>query len=397
MHSSIPRGACLVLALLAGACHKEAPPPSGDPLLSNALDVQSPNTGVDDLIPNYTDRGIVILQANPQRPNFWDFDVASYGDQPTHVFRLKNLEKHVVTIRSMTPSCGCVQPTLRSADGSRFVRGVLGEDAPPFRVDPGAEFELEIKVDTTAIERMNTEKLVWVRMISDSESTPYFVVEAHLRVQRDFFCTPALVELGEVPRGYDKRASASVVADSRVSHARILGVERAQGPFSATVDETEVAGVPTWVLVVSAAKDAPPGYTHGKVVLRATGSDGTGEGRMLEVPVSANFVPRILTRPAQLRLDTVRDQATLVLECLVPGEKVALRKVRFEGPGPEFVVQTAAQNPDQGRSAKWSITLALSREGMGGGYTRTAVLELDDPEIPELRVPVTVVTSGEKP
>src|SRR6187455_3165688 len=177
MHSPIQRMA-LVLALASAGCDSKAPPAGSGPLL-----------------PNYIDRGIVILDANPQRPNYWDFDWVSYGEKPSHTFRLKNLEKKTVTITSVQPACGCAIVTLTSP-GQPLVRGLMGADAPPFRLAPDAVAELKLEIDTTLVGVMNAHKLVVVRVACDSAETPYLGLEAHLQVARDFLCSPALLDLG---------------------------------------------------------------------------------------------------------------------------------------------------------------------------------------------------------
>src|SRR5258705_12508950 len=194
MHSQFPRAA-LLLALACTGCHEQARPPSDGPLL-----------------PNYTDSGIVVLDPNPQRPNYWNFDVVTYGDRPKHVFRLKNLESATVTIRSVQPSCGCVLATLTSP-GQPLVRGLMAEDAAPFRLAPGALADLELAIDTTVVEVMNADKLVTVRIACDSVHSPYLGFEAHLKVTRDFLCSPKLVDLGEIPLGRTKQPSTTLVSE----------------------------------------------------------------------------------------------------------------------------------------------------------------------------------------
>lgn len=377
MHERLPRAA-LGLALLLCACHREpAPADSG--------------TGAGGpLLPNYTDRGIVVVDAQPQRPNFWDFDIVTYGDRPAHVFRLKNLDPDPVTIRSAVPSCGCLQITLSSADGQQIARGGIAPDARPFVLATGSEIELRVTVDTSVVEKTNSDKLAWVRVVCDSKNTPYLAFEVHVKVLRDFLCTPRLVDLGEIPQGYDKRATGTLTPEDVHSPAALLGIERIEGPYTATLDETRIGEVRSWMLAVDAKVDAPQGLALGKVVIRTTGSDGTGSGRPFEVPLSGRVVPRIVARPAAVRMSLVKDSATIELECLVPGQKVELKNVRFEGPGPDFVGTFAAEHLDGKQAAKWKIDLRLSGAGAQGGFTRTAVLELDDPQIPELRVPVTV-------
>ncbi len=373
MHSLIPRAA-LLLALACTGCHQQAPPPSDGPLL-----------------PNYIDRGIVVLDANPQRPNYWDFDVVTYGERPKHVFRLKNLEPTTVTIHNVQPSCGCVLATL-SSPGQPLVRGLLAPDAAPFRLVPGAVAELELAVDTTVVEVMNADKLVTVRIACDSPNSPYLGFEAHLKVTRDFLCSPRLIDLGQIPQGFTKQAGTSVVNEPMRLKALILGLERVEGPYTAHVDEEAIDDRRTWRVSVDAKEDAPFGLALGKVVLKTSGGDGTGTGLPFEIPISGQVVPRILATPAALRLTIVQDVAEIVVECLVPEQTVAIRKVRFEGAGPDFAVEFAPVKPENGRAAKWKVALHVTRAGAGGGYTRTAVIELDDPLIPELRVPVTVET-----
>ena len=100
MHSPFQR-LLLVLALASAGCDRQAKPSGSGPLL-----------------PNYVDRGIVILDPNPQRPNYWDFDLVSYGDRPEHTFRLKNLD----SARGRRPCTRGPGPSWRrsAARGSRW-------------------------------------------------------------------------------------------------------------------------------------------------------------------------------------------------------------------------------------------------------------------------------------
>jgi hypothetical protein len=374
MHSPFQR-MLVLLALASTGCNPKTPPSGSGPLL-----------------PNYVDRGIVILDPNPQRPNYWDFDLVSYGERPEHTFRLKNLEQKTVTITSVQPSCGCVLATL-SSPGQPLVRGLMAADAAPFRLAPGAVAELQVVIDTTVVGVMNADKLVTVRIASDSSETPFLGLEAHIKVTRDFLCSPALLDLGEIPQGGAKQANTSVVNESLHPQARILGLERVDGPFVAHVDEEPIGERITWRVTVEVREDAPFGLARGKVVLNASGTDGTGTGRQFEIPISGQVVPRILARPSALRLSITQDVAELSLECLLPDEKVAIKKVRFEGAGPDLKVDLEPTSPDkQGRASKWRVVLRVTPEGARGGYTRLAVIELDDAKIPELRVPVTVET-----
>lgn len=370
----------LLLALALAGCDSKAPPSVPDAGRSSTS-----------LLPNYIDRGIVILDANPQRPNYWDFDWVTYGDRPTHTFRLKNVEKQTVTFTSVQPACGCAIVTL-SSPGQPLVRGLMGADSPPFRLAPGAVADLELAIDSTQVGVMNAHKLVVVRMICDSRETPILTLEAHLQVSRGFLCSPPLLELGEIPQAGTRQASTSVVNERAQLQAKILGLERVEGPFVAHLDEEPIGERITWRVTVDAKLDAPAGLVRGKVVLNTSGADGTGTGRPFEIPISGQVVPRILARPPSLRLSVTQDVAELTVECLVPGEQVAIKRVRFEGVGPDLKADFEAPRTENDRAPKWRVVLRVTPEGARGGYTRIAVIELDDPKIPELRVPVTVET-----
>lgn len=376
MHTRFSIAAGLALFALGAGCTRSTDAPSG----------AAPGPGP--ILPDYTTHGIVVVDPNPQRPNYWNFDRVPYGERPRHVFRLKNLEAQPVVVRDMQASCGCVQPALRSADGQQVYRGRIVPGVAPFTLAPGAEAELEIVMDTTFVEMMNVDKLGTVRILCDSPSTPILGFEAHIVVTRDFRVVPALIDLGEIAQGWAKRGRGDVTTDVAGAQARILGLERVEGPFTAHVDETMLGGERGWIVSVDAREDLAIGGVSGKVVLQTTGSDGTGRGRDFEIPIAGQVVPRIVTRPSLLRFVPGQTQAELRLECLAPGEKVALTAVEFEGPGPEIEVETSPDEKGAARSSGWRIVLKPKGSLPPGGFARRARLLLDDPQIPELLVPL---------
>lgn len=376
MHTRTSIAALLALAALCAGC------PDGKQPGTAAAPGPAP------ILPDYTTHGIVVVDPNPQRPNYWDFGRVPYGERPQHVFRLRNLEAQPVVVRDMQASCGCVQPALRSADGKQVYRGRIVPGVPPFTLAPGAEAELEIVMDTSFVERMNVDKLGTVRILCDSPSTPILGFEAHVVVVRDFRCVPALIDLGEIAQGWAKRGRGDVTTDVAGAQARILGLERVEGPFTAHVDQTSIGNETGWIVSVDAREDLPIGSVRGKLVLQTTGSDGSGRGRDFEIPIAGQVVPRIVARPSILRLVQGQSQAELRLECLAPGEKVALKAVEFEGPGPEIEVESTPDEKGAARSSGWRIVFKPKGTLPPGGFARRARLVLDDAEIPELIVPL---------
>ncbi len=376
MHTRFPRAATALAALLlalAGCDRRESP---------------SGTAAHAELLPDYRTRGIVVVDPNPQRPNYWEYGQVPYGERPTHVFRLKNLDPDPVVIRQMQASCGCTQPTLRSADGTQLFRGRVLPGAAPFTLQPGAEAELEVLMDTTYVERMNVDKLGTVRIDCDSKTTPYLAFEAHVIVTRDFRCVPALIDLGEIAQGYAKQGRGDVTTDLAGTRPVILGLERVEGPFTAHVDEATVGNERAWIVSVEARADCALGGISGKIVLRTSASDGTGRGRDFEIPVAGQVVPRIVARPGLLRFAKGQDTAEVWLECLVPGEKVRVTGIEFDGPGPDFAVESTPVAAGDGRAAGWRIVFQAKAALPAGGFARRARIALDDPEFPEILLPL---------
>jgi hypothetical protein len=130
-------------------------------------------------------------------------------------------------------------------------------------------------------------------------------------------------------------------------------------------------------------------------VLGTTNPDGAGVGQPFEVPVRAQVVTDCVVNPRVLLLARAPG-ATLEAElvALAPGARVGLRAARVEGAGTAtFTLEPQADRPDDGgRAARWTLKLALARPAdlPAGNFSGRLVLELDDPALPRLEVPLSV-------
>ena len=341
--------------------------------------------------------GLVVLDATGDRPTFFDFGTVAFGARPEHVFRLRNDEGSTVTIQDLLPSCGCAAPRISyvGADGA-LVRGDPAGRGKVLSLPSGAVADLAIGIDTERIERMNVDKLAQVRIRSDSAATPYLTFELHVVVARAMLSVPPAIDLGQTPQSAGKSGRADVAADDLRTRYRILGIESIEGPFTATLDETEVAGVPTWIVVASAKPGLPLGPVSGRVVLSVSGEGGEGKSPPFRIPLSAQILPDVVLRPPVLLFGAIeRAKGAEVggeLVALVPGERVRVARTQVSATPAEVAAAiTAEAEPiepgEDGRAASWRVRLRASESIAATAFSGTLVLELDHPRVPEIRVP----------
>lgn len=343
-----------------------------------------------------TTGGLVVLNEVGDRP-FFDFGRVEYGAKLEHTFRIRNDEKSPVTVRDLIASCGCATPRIRYlAANGEHVEGKSGGDGPVITLPAGATAELIVRVDTEHVREMNLDKLATVRMRSDSVSTPYLTFEMHLVVERLMRAVPGAIALGPTPQGAGASGRADVVNDVPGSSVRVKGIASIEGPFTATVDETEIAGVPVWIVVATAKPDLPIGPANGKITLSVTGEDGTGEGTPFSIPVSAQISPEIVLRPPVLAFGTIakgtaaRVEAELV--SLMPGGRVIVTsfELRAEPEGVARWIASEATPVDpvsDGSATKWTIVLQSWPKLEEPLFSGTLILRTDHPKVPEIRVP----------
>lgn len=340
--------------------------------------------------------GLVVLNEVGNRP-FFDFGRVGYGAKLEHVFLIRNDEASPVTVRDLIPSCGCATPRIRYlASNGEHVEGRSGRDGPVITLPPGVTAELLVRVDTEHVREMNLDKLATVRMRSDSASTPYLTFEMHLVVERLMRAVPGAIALGLTPQGAGASGRADVVNDVPGSSTRVKGIASIEGPFTATVDETEIAGVPVWIVVATAKPDLPIGPANGKITLSVTKEDGTGEGAPFSIPVSAQISPEIVVRPPVLAFGTIAKGTAARVEAelasLIPGERVNVTSLEVQSE-PEGVARWIASEAtpidpgSDGSATKWTIVLQSWPKLEEPLFSGTLILRTDHPKVREIRVP----------
>lgn len=306
--------------------------------------------------------GFVITNPSTDRDYFHDFGRVLYGEKVTRVFELENREGVPIRVEDLQASCSCTVPTTWYLDdrGER----VLGSrtQKPVLVVPPGKTLHVACAIDTTRVEKPNVDKLSQVRMRSNSLVTPYVTFEMHLVVVRPFRAVPEVLDLRQTPQSRGKSVRTDVSTALANDPARIVQLERVEGPFEATVEHKVVGAENLWIVTATAHDGLSLGPLLGKVVLSTSVPGFEGAGPPFEIPVRATVVPDVVAEPGLLALKPREDDGLLAgsfdVVALVPGERVLVLGAAATGAAKDEldVAFEPVGADDSGRAGRWKVT-----------------------------------------
>lgn len=337
--------------------------------------------------------GLVVANPTSDRAWFHDFGDIPYGARPRHVYVLENREGRDVRVQDIQTVCWCTQPSavVVQPDGSR---GAPSADGQGLVVPAGGKLELAIVVDTKLVEKMNIDKLAIVRLRCDSQATPYLSFELHLVVKRTFRGVPAELDLGRVGHMSGKAGRVDCSVEIKGDPARLVAIERVDGPFEATLQETRLAGETVWIVGASAPPGLPKGPIAGRVVLRAEAPEGHDQPAPFEVPVRGVVVDDVVSLPTNLSfgLPSAGAETTVAFDLVasMQGDRFRILEARFEGYAPDAIqLEWTPEDADEaGRAARWRGRATLVG-GAGPARQGSIALLLDHPLQREVRIGVS--------
>lgn len=338
-------------------------------------------------------KGLVVTNPFGNRPTYFSFEKVPYGANPKHSFFVRNDEGRDVTLLDVAPSCGCIEAIVRYTDAKGEVHAGARAGSPVLVVPAGATFELACSIDTTVEVQPNLQKLVLVRVRSDSPSVPYMTFELNLIVERTFRAVPGVLDLGRIAQSAGKSARTDVSTALKGVQAKILGLDAIEGPFTATVDASEMGDEPFWIVVATAPPNLPLGPVRGALRLSTSGEDGTGTGNAFEIPVTGTVVQDLVAEPSALAFGSypvgTAKRAEIVLGTLVPGERFAFLGAEVEGDHVrKLALERTPRDPDEkGRAQSWSIALVAPSDLPFGQFAGVVTIKTDHPRVPSFRVP----------
>lgn len=346
-----------------------------------------------------TGQGLVLLpydgplargvKERDRRLEFHDFGRVTDGDTVTRIFRLRNTDPRPVAIQRVDPGCGCTVPELRAVlDDGTVVRGESVASKAPvlLTVPPGAIFEIELAIHTRDMVTKNADKLVTVRIATDSPASHFVTLELHILVEKPFSIVPGTLALGLVPENGGKQGKVEIVPAGAFAHT--LG-ELGELPPGVTAELSfeERNFMPLWTL--KASLEPPLERGPRTLTLRIGTRDENGEpGRDLEVPLTAQVVGDLATDPSRIvfKLEgSTPAEGALELFSLLPGQRLKILEVEVpEDRRAWLAAEAVALEPDEsGRSERWRIRLrATPPVPEGKVHSGRLLVRLEDPQHP---------------
>lgn len=365
------------------------------PLVNAGCGGSGEHEGGDQHVHGQDDSGFVFLDPqHPSHPNWVDFGDLELGETRVAVVKLRNVEKVPIVVENLQSGCSCTIPEVFYVDaaGTR-VTGNARSNQRVIEVPPQAVLEVHLKVDSKLSPAVNKDKLVIVRMTTDSDVDPYVSIEARMKVVSAFQAAPAEIDVRRIGTNAGGVAGTEIAPIGH-SGRRLVDVLEAPAGVTATLSPSSRQGIDTWDLYVKVEAPVPPGSREQVVRLRTTGPGGEGEGAPFDIKVRWTATDDVEVVPN--RLVFLRDSGTGIesaqseLFARMPGQKLRITGHRIQGENTQFTtISYEAQTPDdQGRSARWLIRVDPTAELGDRAIQGLLVLETDDSQFPTIEVPL---------
>jgi len=326
-------------------------------------------------------------------PNWVDMGDIPLGEVREATVRLKNVEGVPIRVEQVTAGCSCTRPeiTVVLPSGERIPGDSNARDVVAL-APPESIIEVKLRVDSTQAPIKNKDKIVLVRVTTDSKTSPYVTLEARMKIHAPLQPVPPDIDLERlgVNAGKEGRTDITPVVPTG---EKVLGVLETPEGLTARIEPIEISGIPVWRLHVRVDPPVRPGYQEQYVKLSTSGPSGFGEGRPLSVKVRWFAADDVEVAPPRLLFvrqpQSTVERAVGELITHMPGHRLKVTSHRLEGvDASSLSISIKPLDPDEdGRAKLWSISLERN-SGASGALSGSLVLELDDVQHPRLEVPL---------
>jgi len=325
------------------------------------------------------------------RPYFHDFGRIPDGKVASHTFKLKNTDRLPLTIIRMSPSCGCTVPAVRyiDADGNPVI-GQPSNEPEILVIPPQAEVELTVSVDTASIRSKNIQKLMQVRITTDSQNDPYLTLECSLMVEQAFRVDGNIVSLGKLPTSVGGFAN-SEVSQIGSTGAVLTGIGATPPGIEAKLTRSDIIGRGVWNLLVTASPPLELGNYTGEIELTAQTGEGEAHPSWF-VEYRGTVVPDILVSPNRIIFEDFRSDGIASVDAevrsMIPGARFAITGAEVDGPMKEFieVEWSPIGDPDATSSSSWSVRATARPDIQDRRFSGTITIKTDDSQTPRIDI-----------
>ncbi len=326
------------------------------------------------------------------RPYFHDFGTVPDGEVVSTTFQLTNTDRLPVTITRMDPSCGCTVPSVHYFDeDGHTVVGHPSNEPEILVIPPLARVELTVRIDTNSIKNKNIQKLLQIRVTTDSRNDPYLTFECSLMVEQPFRIAGEFLSLGKLPKSVGGSASAEL-SQTGPSHARLTGVGATPPGVEAVLTQQPILGREIWDLQVTVSPPLETGNYANQIELLAESANGEPHASWF-VDLRGTIVPDIDVNPSRVIFESSKDDearfAQTELRMRIPGARFTIVGVEVQGAEKDWieVEWTAVPEPRALSSASWKITAKASPTIRDGQFAGTLTVITDDSQNPRITIP----------
>jgi hypothetical protein len=338
--------------------------------------------------------GLTLIEPeDPDRPLWVELGEIPLGEKREKIVKLKNIEGRPLVVQNVQAGCSCTVPSLSYVDehGARIV-GDPRSTTEVLTLPAGVVAELALRVDSRNAPTKNNDKVVEVRLVTDSATDPYFTFDAHMRVNAPFQAVPPAIDLARIAANSGGQGSTALAAIG-LRGERLVDVLEAPEGVEAQLTNEQHAGGEVWILSVRVEPPLPLGYYEKPIRLRTTGLDGKGDGHPFEVPLRYYAVTDVEVMPATVLVTRAAPGAPMrgegELYVRLPGARLLVTSHSFTGEHADAMQATiSAVTPDtNGRSARWHIEITPPADLTNAPQSGVLVLDTDDPQFPRIEVP----------
>lgn len=335
----------------------------------------------------------IVTPAHAAHPNWVDMGDIAFGEVREKVVELRNVEGRPLVVQSMQAGCSCTLASLsyKAADGTLVVSDAHSKNAL-ITLPEDVVAELKLRVDSRTAPAKNVDKLVIVRIVSDSASEPYFTLDVRMRVDAPFLAVPAMVDLGRFPASGGGEGVIDIVPAG--DRDRVLfDVASAPSNIEALLGQPVPGSGPAYKLRVRVPPPVALGHFESSVTLRTSGPGGSGEGPPFTVPVRGFVVGDFEVLPSRFLLSRASKDAAERAEgdvyVRLLGGRLRVTQHQFEGAATDKLVADvqAVAPDDQGRSAQWHVVIEARGELGDETLSGTLVLTTDEAQFARIEIP----------
>jgi hypothetical protein len=297
-----------------------------------------------------------------------DLGNVSKGDMVEAVFKLVNEGNEPLLVKSVRPTCGC---TVADYDPE---------------ILPGAEGQVTAKLDTTDFSGPVSKSILI--MTNDSVNpTVTVVIKANVQPHIDVLPRP-LIRFNAVTKE-DMEETVIIVASDPEREFKITEVESSVSYLLASyrsLDEGErLAGhsASQYEISLKLADDVQVGPVSGRLIIHTDHPDAPS------VPIKVYGVVRALLHvtPPQIQFGSVEakdrpGRNVIVVSNRTGGVKTQVTGVSVDDPAFSAEVRSIKEG------SRYQVTVTIDPEAEPGVYSAQLTVKTNDPEYPELEVPV---------